>query len=392
MTNRDKTIDYLRATAMLWVIVIHVLYWGNFFVSSTANLVKSFLLFEMPLFFFVTGASNSFSKTTGYFKFVFKRYKRVLIPYWIFAFICIGLSIINFKNSGLLDSNAIGDIFLSWLIPQDTQMTNIPYLTWALWFIPVYLGVILIIPLLKLMRNCKHSDLFIIVLLFVFVSTCYLNLGRIRSIAFYSLWTYIGLFYGEISLHITERKFRKALMFIALIGLCGILGLHSVGLPLDMQSNKAPPNLMFLVFSVVNLSLIFLLIPSITKLGKYIEQHNLPGKILALFSTRTMTIYLYQSFAFYIAIRLTNRIIPGIDFISAVMKVMLCLVFAVVLCSVFALLFGKIEDLGNWRRKTANKGNDDKKSLIKDNHVSDIENSDLIITVANENEAHEKTE
>lgn len=394
MTNRDKTVDYLRATAMLWVIVIHVLYWGNFFVSDTVNLIKSFLLFEMPLFFFVTGASNSFSKTRGYFNFVFKRYKRVLIPYWIFALICIVFSIIDFKNSGSLAPNAIGDIFLSWLIPHDTQMTNIPYLTWALWFIPVYLGIILIIPLLKLMRSCKHSDMFIIVLLFVFVATCYLGLGRIRIVAFYSIWTYIGLFYDKITAHITERNFRKALLFVALVGLVGILGLHTVGLPLDMQYNKAPPNLMFLVFSVVNLSIIFLLIPYITKLGKYIEQYKLPNKILALFSTRTMTIYLYQSFAFYIAIRFINTLIPRIDFISAVIKAMLCLIFAVVLCCAFALLFGKIEDIGNRRKKTANKESDSaKRSLTKDNHVSNCDNSDLIIITADtETEVHEKPE
>lgn len=49
--NRDKTIDRLRDFAMLWVIVVHVLYWGDFFISGYVNLLKSFCLFEMPLFF-----------------------------------------------------------------------------------------------------------------------------------------------------------------------------------------------------------------------------------------------------------------------------------------------------------------------------------------------------
>jgi len=49
--NRDKTIDRLRGFAMIWVIVVHVLYWGYFFNNGYVNLLKSFCLFEMPLFF-----------------------------------------------------------------------------------------------------------------------------------------------------------------------------------------------------------------------------------------------------------------------------------------------------------------------------------------------------
>ncbi|MDO5138386.1 MAG: acyltransferase family protein, partial [Oscillospiraceae bacterium] len=78
---------------MIWVIVVHTLYWGNFSSDSSFNLIKSFFLFEMPLFFFVTGASNSFSRSTGYYRFVFRRYKRILIPYWVFALICAGWTI-----------------------------------------------------------------------------------------------------------------------------------------------------------------------------------------------------------------------------------------------------------------------------------------------------------
>ena len=50
--SRDKTIDRLRGFAMFWVIVVHVLYWGSFFNNGYVNLLKSFCLFEMPLFFF----------------------------------------------------------------------------------------------------------------------------------------------------------------------------------------------------------------------------------------------------------------------------------------------------------------------------------------------------
>lgn len=44
--NRDKTIDRLRGFAMIWVIVVHVLYWGNFFTNGYVNLLKSGAIFS----------------------------------------------------------------------------------------------------------------------------------------------------------------------------------------------------------------------------------------------------------------------------------------------------------------------------------------------------------
>lgn len=40
MSKRDETIDRLRGFAMFWVIVVHVLYWGNFFDNERINLLK----------------------------------------------------------------------------------------------------------------------------------------------------------------------------------------------------------------------------------------------------------------------------------------------------------------------------------------------------------------
>ena len=53
---RDTQLDIYRALAMIYIIcVIHVVYWlgiGN-------ELITSIILFEMPVIFFITGASFS---------------------------------------------------------------------------------------------------------------------------------------------------------------------------------------------------------------------------------------------------------------------------------------------------------------------------------------------
>lgn len=151
--SRDKTIDRFRGFAMFWVIVVHVLYWGNFFTNGYVNLLKSFCLFEMPLFFFITGASNNLSKTNNYFNFVSKRFQRILIPYWVFAIICATLSMVKYSVEGNLDFITGIKVLLSWMVPINRQMTSVSYLTWALWFVPVYLCIVLIIPALKIMKR-----------------------------------------------------------------------------------------------------------------------------------------------------------------------------------------------------------------------------------------------
>ena len=330
---------------MLWVIVVHVLYWGNFFTNEYVNLIKSFFLFEMPLFFFITGASNSFSKINSYRDFLGRRFRRILIPYGVFAIICAVLSMMKYSLEGSMDILTGIKVLLSWLVPIDRQMTSLPYLTWALWFIPVYLCVVLIIPILKQMRGSARKIEFAFLLLGVFVLTCLLKMGWLQNVAFYTFWTYVGLFYRDIKLAVEQKCTRKFFLYIAAAGAAAICMLYFAGQPIDMQSNKFPPNIMFFVFSTMMLSLIMLAMPYFDRLFSRLEKDNLVGKIFDLFSTRSMTIFLYQVFAFALTIQLTKMLIHGDGVIASFAKSALCFVATIPVCAGFAAVFGRIEKL-----------------------------------------------
>ena len=353
--SRDKTIDRLRGFAMFWVIVVHVLYWGNFFTNGYVNLLKSFCLFEMPLFFFITGASNSFSKTKNYFDFVIKRFQRILIPYWVFAFICAVLSIVKYAIDGNMDFITSIKVLLSWMIPINRQMTSVPYLTWALWFITVYLCIVLIIPVLKTMKQSTHKYGFSFLLLGLFVLTCLFNMGWVQNISFYAMWTYIGLFYNEITSAINQKHIRKNMAFLFAAGAAAICMLYFAGQPLDMQVNKFPPNIIFFVFSVMMMAAIILAIPCLNRIFDCLEKSNAVNKIFALFSTRSMTIFLYQVFAFNLTIRLANKIIPGSGIIVEIIKSAICLAATVPVCAGMAIIFGKIENVRICNAETTHK-------------------------------------
>lgn len=72
---------------MIYVVCfIHVVYW----LKIGAEPIKSLMLFEMPLIFFISGASLSFNKTPRRFKQVFfNRMVRVVIPYYVYAIVSV---------------------------------------------------------------------------------------------------------------------------------------------------------------------------------------------------------------------------------------------------------------------------------------------------------------
>ncbi len=344
--GRDKTIDNLRGLAMLWVIVVHVLYWGNFFVDPNINLFKSFFLFEMPLFFFITGASNGFSKTGNYFVFVIRRFQRFLIPYWVFAVICAALSIGKYAIvDSISDPLFAVKVVISWLLPLNLQVSSVAHLTSALWFVPVYLCIVLLIPLFKYIKTTPLKNYFFFIITAVFVLTALLDCGWVQNVAFYSIWIYVGLFYKEIRSFTEKKNAKMYLLLIAVLSCAIIIVLYFNGGSIDMQFNKFPPNITFLFFSLLSMSLIFAIIPRFNTIVDILNKFTVFEKVFSVFSTRSMTVFLYQVFAFNVTIRLSNMLITGDSTALAVLKCVLCLLTTLPACAVLAFIFGKIENL-----------------------------------------------
>lgn len=351
MSARDKTLDRLRGFAMLWVIFVHVLYWGDFFSSDLVNLLKSFCLFEMPLFFFITGATNRMSRDTSYLDFVRKRFLRILIPYWIFAGICVVLSISSYTLSNGVDLVEIVKIALSWSIPVDRQISYVSYLTWALWFIPVYLCVVLLIPLMKkAAENSAKRPVCLVIIAVLFVCFSVLGFDWLQKILFYALWTYIGMFYKEIKELLPKKSFKITLASVFAISAAVLAVMHFLGVSVDMQENKFPPDIVFFVYSIGAMALIVLLLPYLDRVLEKIERNKVFGRVLELFSTRSMTVYLYQVFAFNLSIRLAG-LIPDVNIWTDLASTFVCLIITIPLCALLSLIFGKTETLGQNSRK-----------------------------------------
>lgn len=341
--ERNQELDFLRGFSIIWVLIIHCLYWVGFFTSENAMVLKSFLLLEMPLLFLITGATNSLSKKhISYNKFLFKRIPRIIIPYWVYAFICVfitQLTITFFNLDGKVN-------YFTWFVTFGYKMdwwSNIPYVTWHLWFIPVYLILIFIIPLLKklffyLKDNNKYIPFLIITIIIAILD--FYNFGHdkwyyvyfyLKNIIFFSFWIYLGFFYNN---HIKKVY----LLIIATLSYIITYSLIKFGYIPDMQINKFPPNLVFLFLNIGNVAVVFIFKDILIKFAEVVSIR----KLINYFGYYSYTVYLYQPFAFLsggMILALLNIDLTNNDILGVVYYLIINIIFGIL----FIKIFGKVE-------------------------------------------------
>lgn len=341
---RNRTLDRLRAFAMLWTVFIHVLYFGEFFSSSDINALKSWLLLEMPLIFFIMGAGNSLSQEQSYCRFVLKRWSKMMIPYWLYAVVCIVIIMVDKAQTDAITGSVIFETALSWVIPLDRQISHLRYLTWAIWFVPVYLCMVLVMPLMKKMIESEWRFCWAAVLGFVYLVSMILGNDLFQKVAFYALFVYAGHYFQQWQDELDDQPLRGFLWTFVVMTLVVLCGLRYSGVDLDMQFRKFPPDLLFLLFSVGTLSGVLLLTPHLDAFFAFIEQFKPLRFMIDLYAKRSLTIFLYQPIFFLWAVPLVNKWIVGPNFGPELVRVAVCLVMAIPACAFPAWLVGKAED------------------------------------------------
>lgn len=341
--ERNRTLDRLRAFAMLWTVLIHVLYFGAFFTSSDINAVKSWLLLEMPLIFFIMGAGNAMSRDRAYHSFVFQRWGKMLVPYWVYAAICIGIILADQGRNYLIIGKNIWEVALSWLIPLDQQISHLDYLTWAIWFVPVYLCMVLLMPLFKKAAASEWRVAWGFILGMVYLTSLVLGSDLLQKVAFYSLFVYFGHFYTQWEEELSYMPMRGFLWAMVVMTLTVLMGLLLSGVDMDMQFRKFPPDPIFLLFSVGSLSSVLLMAPHIDSGFATMERCRPLRFLIDLYAKHSLTVFLYQPLFFMWAVPLCKKLITGPNFGSELARMLLCLAMAIPACALPALLLGWLE-------------------------------------------------
>lgn len=283
---------------MIFVIcVTHILFWLN--IGSEP--VLSIILIEMPIIFFISGAALSLKEHHHkLLETIWNRLKRVVIPYYIYSIVMIGIIAIltvvclyfqpQFESIyGLkLSCNKIDicnysladliEILLCYDIPQAPFAMH-------LWFILPYFILSstfsLQIKLTKRINRWIYTSIAIILFLLIQAITTNIILNNVFC---YNIFMIIGyLFYKRIN--------NSYIYIIGGISLC-ILAIYVAtgGWIIPMQHHKFPPDYVFLLYNILILCILSILF----------RRLSIPNfKILQLWNDRGYTIYLYQNIIFF---------------------------------------------------------------------------------------------
>lgn len=146
--NRDVNLDIYRGCIMIYITCfIHNIYG----VTNAYSVVTSYFLIEMPLIFFVSGAAHSLARPRPYLPYLWGRVKRIVFPYYILVcFVTLYHLIVDCGVGG----EAPADFLYGFLHNGYYNIfTGRLYEFNALWFVPVYLVVAALLPVMDVVKN-----------------------------------------------------------------------------------------------------------------------------------------------------------------------------------------------------------------------------------------------
>ena len=345
--NRNLLIDYLRALTIIYIICwIHLLYWWH----PERTILKSWFLGEMIIIFFLMGASYTSSSQKKYRYYLAIRLQRIYIPYFVYAIaLCIYVVAYHYIRYNEISSHLVISNFTHWINPFKMfnlkgNIAIIPFVSWHLWFIPTAIVVIPFIPLAHQFASNvkKYITLIMIMTILLSLISIYdeyflINLPDpliyFDYILFYLIIVCLGFKFNELQ---AGKPWIKILSIFILLIVIFLLN-RFLGLSLDMQENKFPPNIIYLLFGFIWIMTISLFICKLHNINKssYIK------KYLLWFSKYSYTAYLYHPFAYLLLFYLKTEIYKplNIEFINK----MTIPFFILFLVSFLIFIFGRIE-------------------------------------------------
>lgn len=286
-----------RGLVMIYILcVIHVTYW----LGLAPEPWRSVILFEMPLIFFISGASVAVASSRhGVKGTAWSRFKRVLLPYYAYIFytaiiVCAIAAWSHFSGSKAVDIDLSVKKFAKALIPHDGAL-DVPYM-YHLWFVIPYLAVSCVFPFFRGIVDRLPRIATTAILLASCVAVVFVPWGIVREIVIYNFFFVIGyLYYKKLAI-----KWMAAIAGLSAVILAVCVVVLDMGI-VPMQAHKFPPDLIFLIYGVGILALLGIVF-------SYVKIPN--SRLLGIWNKRGYTIYLWQNY-FFIAVAL----IAGTEFV-----------------------------------------------------------------------------
>ncbi len=359
--KRDIQLDAYRALVMMYIVcVIHTVYWFELFNEY----VRSAILFEMPLIFFIAGASQQLARPKNTWQMIKNRTKRLLRPYYIWVAVLLiflaGLTWLGFTQIGKWTYNIHHLTLTDYLkILLTGGSDHIPFYGYT-WFISTYFIISCTFPFQNKLIHLLPKNFYPILLLFICIFANFIHppvLEReLKNIIFYNFFYIIGFLY--------YKKFSKNTIFIlSITAFIMLLSIIFFADPMPMQDHKFPADIIFLLFGISMITIISFFISNI-KIKK--------SMIIDLWNQQGYVIYIYQTILFTIVYAITYNWIENIA--PACIKYIIIATIVFIVATLFALFYKKLsKTVDNYVRNHV-----DKLSLIHNRHRHEPAKEDKI--------------
>ncbi|MGM9699490.1 MAG: acyltransferase [Prevotella sp.] len=313
--ERDIKLDCCRALAMMYVVcIMHPILWFRLNVFG----FDPTMLLDMPVFFFIAGASQQYTQRRTLVETIKNRSLRVLLPYYVsLCFILLFMlaaTLLRLSFEGeLLDIRQIGMAgIIKLLLTGGSQ--HIPYFGYT-WFISTYMVISCSLPLQQWAMENIGGKWYLLLLLACF--ECWKSMGIaspeniVENVLSYNLFYVLG--------YVTYKKATtKWLIATAAVVVCLYLIISGIALPFG--KHKFPSDMVYIAYSIVILYILAFFVSRIKI--KYCS-------LIRLWNERGFTIYLYQCVSHFIVYKIIGTWLSSLhnDFLTFLIASVL--VFAV---------------------------------------------------------------
>lgn len=291
--KRDTLLDVSRGLIMMYIVCcIHVVYW----LCPVRDSIASLMLFEMPVIFLISGASQSLAKSKGLGEMIINRIWRVILPLYIFLVVMAVFYAIVQPFYPAITGRLTANNILKLLATGGSD--KIPYYGYT-WFISTYLVVTCLLPIEKYLSRWIPLlwQLIINILLFAAIQPLHLPM-EIDGMVCYNIFFLLGyLFYKKLSV----KNLAAAAFLPTILSIYGFLS----GAVIPMQDHKFPADLWFLCFGFTAIcwwSILYTLLERRERIVKLLGSI----KLIQLWNKCGYTIYIYQSISAFLVFMITR--------------------------------------------------------------------------------------
>lgn len=291
--ERDIQLDCYRALAMMYIVcIIHPILWYNFDIYN----IDPTMLVEMPVIFFIAGASQSYSKRRNLIDTIKNRAQRVLLAYYIFLIALLLLmtiaTLLNLSFEGnYLDIRNIGIIEIIKILLTG-GCVDIPYFGYT-WFISTYMIISCSLPVQQRIMDKISYKWYMVILISMFALWKATKITSpetiIENVMSYNIFYILG--------YVTYKKVKPNYITASISTIVCIFLLFS-GIAIPIGEHKFPSDIIFVIYNLSTLGMLSFVVSRINIKYNY---------LLRIWNERGYTIYLYQSVTHFIVYKIIEK-------------------------------------------------------------------------------------